>query len=56
MVSFNQKIIFLIFAKSPSHYAQLICKVSRNQDFFSCLQKRKIVLLKKEEVFPNSDE
>ena len=56
MVSFNQKIIFVIFAKCPSHYAQLVRKVSRNQDFFSCLQKIKIVLLKKEEVFPNSNE
>ena len=45
------------FAKCPSHYARLICKVPRGQDFFSCLKKiyynKHVVFFC---IFPNFDE
>ena len=43
MVSFGQIIFFLIFAKCPSHYAWLICKVPRGQDFFFVWEKKKLL-------------
>ena len=36
---FWPKFLVFIFAKCPSHYARLICKTLRNQDFFFCLKK-----------------
>ena len=43
MVRFDRKMNFFILAKYSLHYARLICKALRNQNFFPVKKKSKIL-------------